>query len=137
MLFFRLCGYCIVLTRMKVMSLSVSSSFPKKCCQCNSFEKFKGRQIILEPCMKLKIASDVCYNDTKHYQVGSVKKQGRCDKLSIFKAGSFFLVSPSRKLSVTFDIQIHSNWKHLQPWKLIQKHIENLVKHTKWRFFQK
>ena len=90
MLFFRVCGYCIVLTKMKVMSLSVSSSFPKRCCQCNSFETFKGRQIILEPCMKLKIASDVCYNDTEHYQVESVKnKAGATNSLSLRQALSF------------------------------------------------
>ena len=90
MLFFRVCGYCIVLTKMKVMSLSVSSGFPKRCCQCNSFKTFKGRQIILEPCRNLKFPSDVCYDDTKHYRVESLKnKAGATNSLSLRQPLSF------------------------------------------------
>ena len=53
MLFFRMCWCCIVLTMMKTMSV-VSLSFSKRCYQCSFFEIFKGRQVILEPCRKLK-----------------------------------------------------------------------------------
>ena len=45
--------------------------------------------------------------------------------------GSFFLVFPSRWLSITLDIQIDLNMKH--HWKPLQKHIQNPVKHPRWR----
>ena len=46
--------------------------------------------------------------------------------------GSIFFVFPSRKLSITFDIQIDLKIKH--PWKPLQKYIQNAVKHPRWRF---
>ena len=46
--------------------------------------------------------------------------------------GSIFFVFPSRKLSITFDIQIDLKMK--QPWKPLQKHIQNAVKHPRWKF---
>ena len=42
---------------------------------------------------------------------------------------SFFLVFPSRRLSITFDIQNDLKMNH--PWKPLQKHIQNTVKHPK------
>ena len=46
--------------------------------------------------------------------------------------GSIFFVFPSRKLSITFDIQIDLKIKH--PWKPLQKYIQIAVKHPRWRF---
>ena len=46
--------------------------------------------------------------------------------------GFIFFVFPSRRLSIAFDIQIDLKMKH--PWKLLQKHIQNAVKHPRWRF---
>ena len=46
--------------------------------------------------------------------------------------GSIFFVFPSRKLSITFDIQI--NLKMKQSSKPLQKHIQNAVKHPRWKF---
>ena len=43
----------MVLIKMKAMSL-VSLSFWKRCYQCRFSETFKGRQVILKPCRKLK-----------------------------------------------------------------------------------
>ena len=45
---------------------------------------------------------------------------------------SIFFVFPSRKLYITFDIQI--NLKMKQSWKPLQKHIQNAVKHPRWKF---
>ena len=111
MLFFRVCGYCIVLTKMKVMSLSVSSTFPKRCCQCNSFKTFKGRQIILEPCRNLKIPSDVCNDDIKHNQVESVKnKAGVTNSLSLRQPLSFcFLPVEGYLLPLIFKLIQNGN----------------------------
>ena len=46
--------------------------------------------------------------------------------------GFIFFVFPSRRLSIAFDIQIDLKMKH--PWKLLQKLIQNAVKHPRWRF---
>ena len=46
--------------------------------------------------------------------------------------GFIFFVFPSRRLSIAFDIQIDLKMKH--PWKLLLKHIQNAVKHPRWRF---
>ena len=48
-------------------------------------------------------------------------------------SGSSFLVFPSIRLSITFDIQIDLKTKH--PSKPLQKHIQNAAKHLRWRFF--
>ena len=116
MLFFRVCGYCIVLTKMKVMSLSVSSTFPKRCCQCNSFKTFRGRQIILEPCRNLKIPSDVCYDDIKHNQVESVKnKAGVTKSLSLREPLSFcFLPVEGYLLPLIFKLIQNGNSSTLE-----------------------
>ena len=45
---------------------------------------------------------------------------------------SIFFVFPTRKLYITFDIQI--NLKMKQSWKPLQKHIQNAVKHPRWKF---
>ena len=47
--------------------------------------------------------------------------------------GSSFLVFPSRRLSITFDIQIDLKAKH--PLKPLQKHIQNAVKNLRWTYF--
>ena len=52
MLFFRMRRCCIVLTKMKTMSLCLS--FSKRCCQCNFSKIFERRYIILEPCRNSK-----------------------------------------------------------------------------------
>ena len=116
MLFFRVCGYCIVLTKMKVMSLSVSSTFPKRCCQCNSFKTFRGRQIILEPCRNLKIPSDVCYDDIKHNKVESVKnKAGVTKSLSLRQPLSFcFLPVEGYLLPLIFKLIQNGNSSTLE-----------------------
>ena len=49
--------------------------------------------------------------------------------------GSFFLAFPGRRLYITFDIQIDLKMK--LPWKPLQKHIQNPVKHPRWRFLCK
>ena len=46
--------------------------------------------------------------------------------------GSIFSIFPSRRLSITFDIQIDLKMKH--PWKPFQEHIQNAIKHPRWRF---
>ena len=46
LLFFRMRGFCIVLTKMKTMGV-VSLSFSKRCHQYSFSETFKGRQVIL------------------------------------------------------------------------------------------
>ena len=43
--------------------------------------------------------------------------------------GSFFLVFPSKRLSITFDIQILLKMK--QTWKPLEKLIQNAVKHRR------
>ena len=53
MLFLRMNGYCIVLTKLKVMSPYLSW-FSKICCQLNFPKIFKRGQIILEPCRNSK-----------------------------------------------------------------------------------
>ena len=40
--------------------------------------------------------------------------------------GTFFLVFPSRWLSIAFDIQVDLKMKH--HWKPLQKHIQNIVR---------
>ena len=47
---------------------------------------------------------------------------------------SFFLIFPGRRLSITCDIQIDLKMKH--PWKPLQKHIQNPVKHPRWRILR-
>ena len=49
--------------------------------------------------------------------------------------GSFFLTFPGRRLYITFDIQIDLKMK--LPWKPLRKHIQNPVKHPRWRFLCK
>ena len=49
--------------------------------------------------------------------------------------GSFFLVFPSRRLSIAFDI--HIDLKMKPPWKPLQRHIQNAAKHARWRFWSK
>ena len=76
MLLYRMRGCCIVLTKMKAMSLSllafwrniVNVTFLKYSKEGRSFSSHAG--IWNAP-------SDVCDDDTKHYMVPS-KKQGRC-----------------------------------------------------------
>ena len=46
--------------------------------------------------------------------------------------GFIIFVFPSRRLSITCDIQIDLKMKH--PWKPLQKHIQNAVKHPRGRF---
>ena len=46
MLFFRMGGCCNVLTEMKLMIVSASPSFSRRCCQYSFSIIFKGRQII-------------------------------------------------------------------------------------------
>ena len=52
-LFFRMRGCCILLTKMKAMSL-VSLCFSKICCQYSFSEIFKEKQVIPESCRNLK-----------------------------------------------------------------------------------
>ena len=47
---------------------------------------------------------------------------------------SFFLVFPGRRLPIICDIQIDLKMKH--SWKPLQKHIQNPVKHPKWRILR-
>ena len=53
MLLSRVCGYCIVLTYIKAMSLCLFCLF-ERCYQCKFSGTFKGRQTILEPCRNSK-----------------------------------------------------------------------------------
>ena len=49
--------------------------------------------------------------------------------------GSFVLVFPGRRLSITFKIKIDLKIKHLQ--KPFPKYIQNPLKHARWRFLRK
>ena len=49
--------------------------------------------------------------------------------------GSSFLVFPSRRLSVTFYVKTDLKIKH--PSRALQKHIQNPVKHPRWKFLRK
>ena len=56
-------------------------------------------------------------------------------KLFSSSFGSFILVFPSRRLTITFDIKLDLKMKH--PSKPLQKHIQNPDKHLRWRFLCK
>ena len=58
-------GYCIVLTKIKAMSLS-SSGFSKRFCLFDFSVIFKGRQLSPNHNIGIRnIPSDVCYDDKK------------------------------------------------------------------------
>ena len=116
-LFFRISGFCILLTKMKAMSV-VSLSFSKICYQCSFSEIFKGTKDNMSSSSSVKnwnVPSNDCY-DTKHYLVRSEKPSSCkvCKKKSQRCWGSFcsfFWVFPSG-LSYTFDIRINLKMKH-------------------------
>ena len=47
------------------------SSFSKRCCQCNLYENSKESRLSSSHEGIRNIRSDVCYDDTKYYQVQS------------------------------------------------------------------
>ena len=63
----------MVLIEMKMMIVSASSSFLKRACWCNCSEILLCRSHV----GIRNVPLDVCYDDTKHYQVPS-ENQGRC-----------------------------------------------------------
>ena len=81
--------------------VSASSSFSKRWCWSNFSEIFKGRQIVVEPCRnsKYSILSDVCYDDTKHYQVQS--EHSRIHNLFKYLRWSIFAKTVNGLLSLT------------------------------------
>ena len=75
-LFFRVWGYCILLTKMKTY------------CQCNFTEIFKGRQIILEPCRNSKYPIR-CLLWCHKTLPGAIWTQAYSEPLSASKMGYF------------------------------------------------
>ena len=72
MLFFRMCGCCIVLTKMKAMSV-VSLSFSKRCYQYSFSEILKGTQVSSSHVGNGNVPSNDYYDDTNNYLVPSEK----------------------------------------------------------------
>ena len=175
-LFFRIYGCCITLTKMKSMNLCLSQPaiFLKYSKEGRSTSSHEGIQ---------NAPSDVCY-EVVYYQVPS-KKQGMCKvcennfrcrcvkckanvhdicfeifrgcqlmfdcrtqdlkmcELGLFNnifvqllSSSFgsFSFFPSRRLSITFDIQINLKVKH--PWKSLQEACSESCQTSKMEVFE-
>ena len=87
----RVRGYCVVLTKIKAMSLSLSSGSWKRCCQNNFSGTLKGSQIILEPYRNLKypIRCLLWWHET----LAAIRMQAYSEPLQTSKMECFFVNS--------------------------------------------